>query len=177
MEEEEDIGNVIALLFNEVTAEFREEDVALPPQHRAALSLSIVPPSTLSHERVYELISCVSNPDASAPEHDHKTCRVFAMKMEEDGFQLGAHQELQPADYPTSSLASLCLTEEAAVISRSADHMVDNPEPHSGFPEMMSSQSTQSKQQKESTNVEPCPAVQGKVYWAIDADILVRTTH
>ncbi|XP_056893682.1 phosphatidylinositol 3-kinase regulatory subunit beta-like isoform X1 [Takifugu flavidus] len=113
----------------------------------------------LSHERVYELISCVSNPDASAPEHDHKTCRVFAMKMEEDGSQLGAHQELQPADYPTSSLASLCLTEEAAVISRSADHMVDNPEPHSGFPEMMSSQSTQSKQQKESTNVEPCPAV------------------
>lgn len=98
------------------------------------------------------------------------------MKMEEDGFQLGAHQELQPADYPTSSLASLCLTEEAAVISRSADHMVDNPEPHSGFPGMMSP-STQSKQQKESTNVEPCPAVHGKGYWAIDADILVITTH
>lgn len=173
MEEEEDTGNVIALLFNEVTAEFRDEDVALPPQHRAALSLRR--PSV--YAQPWARLSCVSNPDASAPEHDHKTCRVFAMKMEEDGFQLGAHQELPPADYPTSSLASLCLTEEAAVISRSADHMVDNPEPHSGFPGMMSSPSTQSKQQKESTNAEPCPAVHGKVYWAIDADILTTTTH
>lgn len=94
------------------------------------------------------------------------------MKMEEDGFQLGAHEELQPADYPTSSLASLCLMEEAAVISRNADHMVDNPEPRSGFPGMLSSLSTQSKQQKEATKVEPCPAVQGKVQRAINTDIL-----
>lgn len=82
------------------------------------------------------------------------------MKMEEDGFQLGAHQELQPDDYPT--LASLCLTEEAAVISQSTDHMVDNPEPHSRLPGMMSSPIIQSKQQKETTDVEPCQAVQGK---------------
>lgn len=85
------------------------------------------------------------------------------MKMEQDGFQLGAHEELQPADYPTSSIASLRLMEEAAVISRSADHMADNPEPCLGFPGMMSSLSIQSKEQKEATQVEPSPAVQGKL--------------
>lgn len=131
--------------------------------------------STLSHERVYELISCVSNPDASAPQLNHEICRVFAMKMEEDGFQLGAHQELQPDHYQT--LASLCLTEEAAVISQSTDHMADNPEPHSRLPGMMSSPIIQSKQQKESTDVEPCPAVHGKAQWAIDPDILVITAQ
>lgn len=93
------------------------------------------------------------------------------MKMEGGGFQLGAHQELQPADYPTSSLASLCLTEEAAVISRSADHMAHNPEPRSGFPGMMSSPGAQSQQQKEAADVEPCPAVQGKVHRAVGADV------
>lgn len=99
------------------------------------------------------------------------------MKMEEDGFQLGDHEELQPADYPTSSLASLHLMEDAAVISRSADHMVDNPEHRSGFPGMTSSLSTQSKQQKDSTNVEPCPAVQGKVQRAIITDILGKAVQ
>lgn len=99
------------------------------------------------------------------------------MKMEEDGFQLGAPKELQPADYPTSSLASLCLMEEAAVISRSADHMVDNAEPRSGFPGMMSSLSTQSKQQEEGTKVEPCPAVQGKVQRAVNADVLGKAAQ
>lgn len=127
------------------------------------MSLCIIPPSPVSHERVYELISCVPNPDASAAQQNHQTCRVFIMKMEEDGFQPGAREELQSADDPTSSLASLCVTEEAAAISRSAHHMVDNPEPRSGFPGIMSSLSIQSKQQKEGAKVKPCPAGQGKV--------------
>lgn len=92
------------------------------------------------------------------------------MKMEEAGFQLGAHEELQPADSPTPSLASLCVTEEAVVFSRSADHMVDNPQPRSGFPGMMSALSTQSNQQKEATEAEPCPGGQGKVPPAINTD-------
>lgn len=67
--------------------------------------------------------------------------------------------------------------EEAAVISRSADHMVDNPERRSGFPGMTSSLSTKSKQQKEGTNVEPCPAAQGKVQQAIITDILGKAVQ
>lgn len=136
------------------------------------MSLCIIPLSPVSHEHVYELISCVPNPDASAPEQKHQSCPAFVMKMEEDGFQLGDHEQLHPADYPTSSLASLRLMEEAAVISRSADHMGDNPEPCSGFPGMASSLGSQSKQLKEGTKVEPCPAVQGKVQRAINTDIL-----
>lgn len=66
--------------------------------------------------------------------------------------------------------------EEAAVICGSADHMVDNPEPRSGFPGM-SSQSTQLKQQKEATKVEPCPAVQGKVQQAINTGILGKAAQ
>ncbi|CAG00784.1 unnamed protein product [Tetraodon nigroviridis] len=97
--------------------------------------------------------------------------------MEENGFQPGACEELQPADYPTSSLASLRLTEDAAAISRSAHHMVDNPEPRSGFPGMMSSLSIQSKQQKEGVNVEPCPAGQGKVRPAIKTNTLGRAAQ
>lgn len=51
---------------------------------------------------------------------------------------------------------------EEAAVSRSADHMVDNPEPG-----MMSSPSAQSKQQKEGTKVEPWPERQGRVqrFW------------
>lgn len=86
--------------------------------------------------------------------------------MAEEGFQLRAEDNgLQPADFPTSSLASLHLRDEAAVINESTNHMVDNPEPHSVLPVMMSSPLTQSRQETDismATRPEPSPAVQGK---------------
>ncbi|XP_041791174.1 phosphatidylinositol 3-kinase regulatory subunit gamma-like [Chelmon rostratus] len=84
--------------------------------------------------------------------------------MAEDGFQLRAEDnELQPADFLASSLASLHLRDEAVVINESTSHMVDNPEPHSVFPVMMSSLFNQSRQQTDistATRPEPSPAVQ-----------------
>ncbi|XP_019125387.1 phosphatidylinositol 3-kinase regulatory subunit gamma isoform X2 [Larimichthys crocea] len=84
--------------------------------------------------------------------------------MAEEGFQLRAEDNgLQPADFPTSSLASLHLRDEAAVINESTNHMVDNPEPHSVLPVMMSSPLTQSRQETDismATRPEPSPAVQ-----------------
>ncbi|XP_070816941.1 phosphatidylinositol 3-kinase regulatory subunit gamma-like [Chaetodon trifascialis] len=84
--------------------------------------------------------------------------------MAEEGFQLRAEDnELQVADFPTSSLASLHLRDEAVVINESTNHMVDNPEPHSVFPVMMSTLFNQSRQQTDismATRSEPSPAVQ-----------------
>ncbi|XP_076582112.1 phosphatidylinositol 3-kinase regulatory subunit gamma-like isoform X2 [Chaetodon auriga] len=84
--------------------------------------------------------------------------------MAEEGFQLIAEDnELQATDFPTSSLASLHLRDEAVVISESTNHMVDNPEPHSVFPVMMSTLFNQSRQQTDismATRSEPSPAVQ-----------------
>ncbi|XP_033478073.1 phosphatidylinositol 3-kinase regulatory subunit gamma-like [Epinephelus lanceolatus] len=88
--------------------------------------------------------------------------------MAEEGFQLRAldcaeDKELQPADFPTSSLASLHLRDEAVVIHESTNHMGDNPEPHSVFSVMMSSPLNQSRQQSDisvATRPEPSPAVQ-----------------
>ncbi|XP_035509876.1 phosphatidylinositol 3-kinase regulatory subunit gamma-like isoform X1 [Morone saxatilis] len=91
--------------------------------------------------------------------------------MAREGFQLKAFDnkdrtednELQPADFPTSSLASLHLRDEAVVINENINHMVDNPEPHSVFPEMMSSLLNQSQQQTDismATRPEPSPAAQ-----------------
>ncbi|XP_049444951.1 phosphatidylinositol 3-kinase regulatory subunit gamma-like [Epinephelus fuscoguttatus] len=88
--------------------------------------------------------------------------------MAEEGFQLRAldcaeDKELQPADFPTSSLASLHLRDEAVVINESTNHMGDNPEPHSVFSVMMSSPLNQSRQQSDisvATRPEPSPAVQ-----------------
>lgn len=85
--------------------------------------------------------------------------------MAEEGSQLGSEDELQPADFLTSSLASLHFREEAVVNSESSNHMVDNPEPHSIFPVRMPSLLTQSKQQTDifkATSPEPSPAVQGR---------------
>ncbi|XP_029285321.1 phosphatidylinositol 3-kinase regulatory subunit gamma-like [Cottoperca gobio] len=84
--------------------------------------------------------------------------------MAEEGFQLRAlncaeDNKLQPADFPTSSLASLHLRDEAVVIN----HMGDNPEPHSVFSVMTSSLPNQSRQQTDismATRPEPSPAVQ-----------------
>lgn len=90
--------------------------------------------------------------------------------MAEEGFQLGAEDELQPADFPTSSLASLHLRDEAADTNESTNHMVDNPESHSVFPVMVSSPLNQSGQQTDismATRPEPSPAAQGKVKGAI----------
>lgn len=50
--------------------------------------------------------------------------------------------------------------------------MMDNPKPCLGFPGMMSSLSIQSQQQKEATQVEPCPEVQGKVQPAVNTGVL-----
>ncbi|KAK5930635.1 hypothetical protein CgunFtcFv8_026855 [Champsocephalus gunnari] len=84
--------------------------------------------------------------------------------MAEEGFQLrtlnsAEDTELQPADFTTSSLASLHLRDEAVVIN----HMGDNPEPHSALFVMMSSTLNQSQQQTDismATGFEPSPAVQ-----------------
>ncbi|XP_037626860.1 phosphatidylinositol 3-kinase regulatory subunit beta-like isoform X1 [Sebastes umbrosus] len=90
------------------------------------------------------------------------------MKMAEEGFHLRAldyaeDDELQPADFPTSSLASLHLRDEAVVIDESTNHMGDNPELHSVFSVMTSSPLNQSRQQTDismATRPEPSPAVQ-----------------
>ncbi|XP_068599584.1 phosphatidylinositol 3-kinase regulatory subunit gamma-like [Brachionichthys hirsutus] len=81
--------------------------------------------------------------------------------MAEEGFQLRVGDELQTADLPTSSLASLHLTDEAAVIKESTKHMEDNPEPRSVFPVMVSSLLSQSQRQPVisiATRPEPSPA-------------------
>ncbi|KAM9358385.1 phosphatidylinositol 3-kinase regulatory subunit gamma-like [Symphorus nematophorus] len=84
--------------------------------------------------------------------------------MAEEGFQLRTEDtELQPADFPTSSLASLHLRDEAVVSNESTNHMVDNPESHSVFPVMMSSSLDQPRQRtgiSMATRPEPSPAVQ-----------------
>nr|XP_046246892.1 phosphatidylinositol 3-kinase regulatory subunit gamma-like [Scatophagus argus] len=84
--------------------------------------------------------------------------------MAEQGFQLRAEDdEHQPAELPTSSLASLHLRDETVVTNESTNHMVDNPEPHSVFPVMMSSPRIQSQQQTDmtvATRPEPSSAVQ-----------------
>lgn len=88
------------------------------------------------------------------------------MKMAEDGFQRGADDQLQPADLPTSSLASLHLRDEAVVINDIINHMVYNPESHSVSPVNMSSPLTKSQQQTDlSTGTSPknSPAFKGMV--------------
>ncbi|XP_054458827.1 phosphatidylinositol 3-kinase regulatory subunit gamma-like [Anoplopoma fimbria] len=87
--------------------------------------------------------------------------------MAEEGFQLRAlncaeDNKPQPADFPTSSLASLHLRDEAVVIDESTNHMGDDPEHHSVF-SVMSSPLNQSQQQTDistATRPEPSPAVQ-----------------
>ncbi|XP_075944764.1 phosphatidylinositol 3-kinase regulatory subunit gamma-like isoform X2 [Anarhichas minor] len=86
--------------------------------------------------------------------------------MAEEGFQLRAlncaeDNELQQADFPTSSLASLHLRDEAVVINESTNHMGDNPEPHSVV-SVTSSPLNQSQQQTDTSGArpEPSPAVQ-----------------
>lgn len=79
----------------------------------------------------------------------------------EEGSQLRATDELL-----ASSLASLHLRDESAVVDGSANHMVDNPEPHSASPVMMSSPLNQSQQWTKistATRPEPSPAAHGKV--------------
>ncbi|XP_078114255.1 phosphatidylinositol 3-kinase regulatory subunit gamma-like [Sander vitreus] len=82
--------------------------------------------------------------------------------MAEKGFQLRALNCAE--DFPTTSLASLHLRDEAVVINESTNHMGDNPEPHSVFSVMMSSPPhNQSRQQTDisvATRPEPSPAVQ-----------------
>ncbi|KAM7012321.1 phosphatidylinositol 3-kinase regulatory subunit gamma-like [Tautogolabrus adspersus] len=79
------------------------------------------------------------------------------MKMAEEGFQLRDYDgndcaeepKFQPADFPTSSLASLHLRDDDVVIKEVANHMVDNPEPHSVFPVTMSLPLNQSQLKKD----------------------------
>ncbi|XP_032382811.1 phosphatidylinositol 3-kinase regulatory subunit gamma isoform X2 [Etheostoma spectabile] len=81
--------------------------------------------------------------------------------MAEKGFQLRALNCAE--DFPTTSLASLHLRDEAVVINESTNHMGDNPELHSVFSVMMSSPHNQSRQQSDisiATRPEPSPAVQ-----------------
>ncbi|XP_013129128.2 phosphatidylinositol 3-kinase regulatory subunit gamma-like isoform X1 [Oreochromis niloticus] len=54
---------------------------------------------------------------------------------------------LQPADYPTSSLASLHLRDEAVVTNENTNQIGDNPETHLVYPVVMSSMLNQSQQQ------------------------------
>ncbi|XP_074523562.1 phosphatidylinositol 3-kinase regulatory subunit gamma-like isoform X2 [Halichoeres trimaculatus] len=70
--------------------------------------------------------------------------------------------KLQPADFPTSSLASLHLRDDDVVINESTNHMLDNPELHSVIPVTTSSPLNQSQPQKDTsvdTRPEPSPAV------------------
>ncbi|XP_067370323.1 phosphatidylinositol 3-kinase regulatory subunit gamma-like isoform X2 [Channa argus] len=75
--------------------------------------------------------------------------------MAEEGFHLRPIDSIdytgdnifQPADFPTSSLASLHLSDKPAVISESTNHMVENPEHRSLFPAMRSSLCNQSQRQ------------------------------
>lgn len=79
----------------------------------------------------------------------------------EEGSWLSATDELL-----TSSLASLNLRDESAIVDGSTNHMVDNPEPHSVSPVMMSSPLNQSQQWTKismATRPEPSPAAHGKV--------------
>lgn len=79
----------------------------------------------------------------------------------EEGSQLSATDELL-----TSSLALLHLRDESSIVNGSANHMVDNPEPHSVSPVMMSSPLNQSQQWTKismDTRPEPSPAAHGKV--------------
>ncbi|XP_069558469.1 phosphatidylinositol 3-kinase regulatory subunit gamma-like isoform X1 [Brachyistius frenatus] len=72
--------------------------------------------------------------------------------MAAERFQLWTEDsELQPADFPTSSLASLHLRDEAAVVNENTNHMGDNLEPHPVFPVMMSSLLDQARQQADIT--------------------------
>lgn len=86
--------------------------------------------------------------------------------MAEEGFQPGAEDELQTADFLTSSLASVHLGDAALAINVSTNHMVDNPETHSVFPVMMSSPLIQPQQQTDismATSPEPSSVAQGKI--------------
>lgn len=91
--------------------------------------------------------------------------------MADEGFRVWTEDiELQPADFPTSSLASLHLMDEAVVINENTNHMGDNPEPHSVCPLMMSSPLNQSQQLTDMSMAirpEPSPADQGKIKDAI----------
>ncbi|XP_053178970.1 phosphatidylinositol 3-kinase regulatory subunit gamma-like [Scomber japonicus] len=84
--------------------------------------------------------------------------------MADEGFHVWTEDiELQPADFPTSSLASLHLMDEAVVINENTNQMGDNPEPHSVCPLMMSSPLNQSQQLTDmsmATRPEPSPADQ-----------------
>lgn len=87
-----------------------------------------------------------------------------------DSIDYMVDNDLQPPDFPTSSLASLHLRDEAVVINESNNHMGDNLEPHSVCPVMMSSLRNQSQQQIDKsldTRPEPSPAVQGKIKHAM----------
>ncbi|XP_047443877.1 phosphatidylinositol 3-kinase regulatory subunit gamma-like isoform X2 [Mugil cephalus] len=71
------------------------------------------------------------------------------MKMASENFHPWTKEsELQTADLPVLSLASLHLRDEAVVISENTNHMGDNPEPHRAYP-VMSSLLTQRRQQAE----------------------------
>ncbi|KAF6734311.1 Phosphatidylinositol 3-kinase regulatory subunit beta [Oryzias melastigma] len=83
--------------------------------------------------------------------------------MAAKSFHLWTEEELKPSDVPTSSLASLQLTDEAVVMSENTVHMVDNPKPDPIFPEMTSPLLHQSRQQSDisiATKPEPPPADQ-----------------
>lgn len=91
--------------------------------------------------------------------------------MADEGFHLGAFGSAEDDELQiTSSLASLHLRDEAVAINESANHMGDNPEPHSVFSVMTSSPLNQSRQQTDismATRPEPSPAVQGKTKGAL----------
>lgn len=83
-----------------------------------------------------------------------------------DSINYTEDNEVQPADFPSSSLASLHLRDEAVVIDESKNHMGDTTEPHSVCPVMRSSVCNQSQQQIDKsldTRPVPSPAVQGEV--------------
>lgn len=94
--------------------------------------------------------------------------------MAEECSQRGAYNskdgaedsKLQPADFPTSSLASLHLRDDDVVINEGTNHMLDNPELYSVVPVTTSSPLNQSQRQKDisvDTRPEPSPAVHGKI--------------
>lgn len=73
---------------------------------------------------------------------------------------------LQPADYLTSSLASLHLRDEAVVTNENTNQIGDNPETGSVCPVVMSSMFNQSRQQGDISMAimpESHPADQGKI--------------
>lgn len=138
----------------------------------APLSLSL---SLLSHDCNSKLIVCDQRRRGTRQSHSFsnsiKPKLEYSVKMAEAGFHLKAlnsaeDNELQQADLPTSSLASLHLRDRAAAINQSANRTGDNPGPHSVF--SSSSLLNQSQRQTDvpvASRPEPSPAAPGKMWF------------